>query len=958
MNNFKQKICYLKDNFSRLLIMPAVYFSMLIGMFWNPLENVQVSSFGRIIGQALVNNIDAMQRVQNMTIWAFALFPGLFLLVSSVLLCIKIFKAVSLDELKLANQIATCGVVVLFVAFVNAVDKNLFLNDTAFALNLSVWLIFLLRKSDFGLNHIQWSVFTAIPCTISAIAVVRGFVDAQFISENAWIYVVTGILFFSLFFYFAVGFMKKDRQAVIRVASTPLYFLPAVLSVFYEAWKILNQHDVYVTNYFRWVLLCFACCGLACIVWYCCTFRKDAIVSSKINWQYPILVLGIAMLAYQPPLQIASATEMFETSNHGSAIWGLFHFGEIPIVENIDAHMLSYQVGRVLYALLNNDWFGGVWFNYSILPLTYVVIFYLLKYLTEDDTLSLLLCLLFPFSMDRFIESAGMGLLCIVAAVYAYKKPSFLNNAIFVIACAVICFYRLDIGLSFSVPSAAILFVFYLVHKERKTRLINFLMAGIVIFFLTVAVWIALCVWKGINPLARVLEFLDIMMGNVRWSYTSFGDKSNLLYWVFYWIIPVAAVALSVAVLLKRKEIGTVPTMVQLILLFSLVFSFSRTLIRHGLFEQDWNTLMWSSVLTMTAGVYLFAGKKEVVFVTSYVSLLFVFAIFTSSGSFYGQSLTMMETSTMVAPSTYYPYSQKVDRVVETPETTLQYEKLKQFFDAALEEDETFLDYSHQTLLYAFTERKKPMYTNQSPSFLNSEYSQLMYIEEVKKSNAPFAIIRSYQDGFDNVPSSVVHYLTAEYLYSNYRPFCLVDGYQIWVLHDRYEEKLSVLEQLKMSTDSSFSWAQNIECIDYYWEGMTHFYSLGYLPYLWGTYDTAPEQAELVHVDGSGMVDTTSLDLSSGNYVEIEMTATEDCTGTLSLRRADGSEIISVNLNVVKGHQRYLIRVSVDSLWYRDEVETIIFAATSPIADLSISVLKGDTNITGIHAYALEQVMN
>lgn len=462
---------------------------------------------------------------------------------------------------------------------------------------------------------------------------------------------------------------------------------------------------------------------------------------------------------------------------------------------------------------------------------------------------------------------------------------------------------------------------------------------------------------------------------------------------------------------------------------------------------------------------------------------------FSSSTGVMGTSIFKMYTNNALASTAYKVYESKIDRVIISQEMANRYELLKQFFDATLENDETFWDYSHQTLLYALTNRRKPMYTNQSPSFLNGEYSQLMYLKEINSYECTYAVLRSYNDGFDGVPSSVVHYLTSENLYRNYKPLCRVLDYQIWVKNDRYFEKRDkiinltskkfqpliftdkyvasiLLMQTKainegnwlrlesiaadpgiaglennlklkdalseekgisfeieyssslpdgifqcfytLNKDEGFTEENSVtiqtkvegklefyipsskytklrfdipdessfiiknvaffigkhsqdtkglskiadNLIDYDCDGQTHTYDIGELPFIWGTYDEAEPQQVLTKVASDGSFGMDSLDLESGNYIEIKTNSVSDGKGVLTVLRKDGTPAILVNFNVHAGENRYLVRISWDSFWYSGQSHLIVFNCDNQIENTSLHVLKGDTNLSKLEKYA------
>ncbi|QNK42423.1 hypothetical protein [Caproicibacter fermentans] len=1083
----RNKIKLWISNTPRQLLLPSFYLAVSIGMIWTPLHSLNITFFKREIGQALVNGIDVSQRIQKMSLWGFFYFPLLLAVIFFLFSFLFRRKRVSGKELTFLYHISLVASTILLVSLLNRYRGLSGFDILAAAMVWTVAILLAFRRGEADPESLKWSTFTALSLSVFNVILLRSFGMEIAQRRRDYVILATGYVLLTIFLYEILSRQKGEAdRARLRSTATPIYAAPCFLSLFLEICNILNQWNIFVFHKALWGSAIFLFCILIWLTWYHRATGKSIDNDQSKKWQYPLLVLGLAMLACQPSMQITASPELFEMSNHGDAVYGLLKYGEIPIVQNLDAHMLAYELGRILFGTLNQNAFGAIYFEYSLVPLVYILFYLLLRRFLEDDTLALLLILLFPFSQEYCFSYFGMGVLVYLTATYAYRKRTIGAFLTFFSSCVFACLYRMDVGFSMAIAAAIILLLFCLTDKNKKLLLRRYFSMGIAVLFLFVGIWTVLCLSKGVSPLARTLEFLDIMQSNVRWAYSGLGDSSKAIFVIAYLVVPTIVTVIAGLIFFRKSDRRTPQHFIFAMLALSYLLNFPRSLVRHGVGESMWVAVFSMSVLAVACGVYLLKEKNKFIFVASLAGMLFSLQLLCGIPNISGTSLLKAQTDGILNANQYREYSQKVDRVVESDQLKKEYEPLKTFFDATLKDNETFWDYSHQTLLYALTGRKKPMYTDQSPSFLNGEYSQLMYLKEIEKCNCPYAVIRSYNDGFDGVPSSVAEYLTSEYLYSHYKPLCIVGGYQIWAQNNCYESKNVALQKsinmhyqtlsltqdyasvltgrqtkvalqsseihissvaadpgvvgfeknsklqtamaaepylcmkidysstasglfqcfyttkkgenfseeksVRIQVDKSGTLRFSIPCsayttlrfdipdgadftlkniqyccqtasaatlsnvtfIDYNYDGLTHSYSVGELPYLWGTCDTAKRQDVLEKIGMDGTVGSAGLDTLTGNYIEVNTTATQAGIGTVHVLRADGSPAILVSFHLHAGKNRYLIRISWDSMWYSGMVNSVNFDSNVQLNGTSINILKGDTNLNGLKTYALQ----
>lgn len=845
------KTCYI-----RRLLFPAGFLAVNLSLLWTPADYAaflygktsintpfltdKVTSFSRGIGQALLNGFDIFARVKNMVFYGFVYLPLLFLIVYGIV-CLLLRRHkddISDEAYSYVNKLTWVAFASLIIKLFNRFSPGIFSFFSLIPAIMIALLILYLRffREKVPFERFKWCLFAALALEIPAIILIYqfggnidGFVLLVAFCSVGYLLLVLAL---TVLMYFLV---RMRRDTVFCVSFTPIMAAPILLSVFLELTNVLNQYEIFITHKAGLSLLIVLLCALCGVAYYLKTAKRDKIINFDIGkWQYPLLIVSYAMLLVLPHMQItAMSTELFEASNYGSTIAGLFQFGQIPVVGNLGAHMLSDALGGILYGWLNNDAIGALYFSYSIFtPVLYLLFYYFFKMITDADH-AVLLVLLFPLTALYGFSYYGLGLAVVLAALSAYKNESERSMLLFCLACAATCLYRMDLGAMFGISSVIALSIALLVKKSRNAFL-RLWITGICTVASLLSLFVLLCAVSGISPLARLMEFLDIMMSSINWAYTTVADYSQWYYFFVYLIVPTAVVFCVFAVFIKQKkdkdlsiakvsfqdsEAGVIEgssgkmgfpatdksqtsrsillsdCLVLSILAIAYLVNFQRGIVRHNLLELAWDTFFATAPLCICIACYLIYGKKANV-LSGCLSCVLVLQLLCGSTNVSGETLLQTSLNRSMDPTLYQEYHEKVDRVVISDGLKNAYMPLKLLLDATLNDHETFFDFTSDTLLYALTGREKPVYTNQSPSQLNSEYSQLMFIYEIASSDCPYALVPSYDHGFDGIPFRVNHYLVAEYLNQTYQPLCTISNYQLWVRKDCYEEKKALIQNL------------------------------------------------------------------------------------------------------------------------------------------------------------------
>lgn len=818
------------------LVIIAAYLALSFGIVYNPEAGLAVSSFTREIGACLVADIDISARISHMVFYGFLLVPLLFAGFYFVLKLADRRFHFPFDDLRFVRDVILVSSPALLLAICNNSEYQLYKgNYIPLAIVIGALLLSALRSEE-----LEKTVFASVACLPPAAALLH------MSGHGSMIMLIPAYVVILL----AIHFLKLYRSAF------PLFIIPLLSSLFLEGCNVLNQHNVFVFHKALWLLLISALCLAVCIF----LGRKGKDLPKR--FAYPVLEIGMALLAFQPVMSAAPAAELMESSNSGLAAYGLFNFGQLPIIENLDAHMLSNEIGRWVFYIFNGSAFDALWYEYSMIFVRYLLYYYLLRELLGSESRALMMTLLFPIALESiFDRNAAFGVLCILCALYALKSRSWKSYSIFFISCVLVCFYRMDVGVSFAVSSAVLL----LLYSRGSWK--KYFVSGIIVALITVINWCILCRIKGIAPLPRALEFFDIMASNIRWNRLLAGETGSLEYAFCYVLLPLGVVASAAGAFIKshRNPDDRKALFIALCLALAYVLGFQRGITRHNLQEHMVSNVVSCSVLAISAAVYVCKNRRLHAFVIPFASLLLLTQLVFGVYNLSGRTAVTDACSTLLSDEPYAEYSERVDRIVITDDFKDLYSELKDFFDEHLEPNQTFIDFSDSELLYALCNREKPFYLNQAPSNLNREYSQRMFVEELSSYDCPYAITANPIGEIDGIPLFVTHYLAFEYLYENYAPVCEVGRWMVW--ERGAEQELSPGE---------------------------YAYHLGIIPLLWAQYDETDE---------------------AGEYLTLHVDDEANKTGYIYLLDEKEAVLSTVSFDVRSGERDYIIRLSADPNW-------------------------------------------
>lgn len=840
-------LCFAVFNFEKLMkewsskyypkgVWYAMYFATTLVLVFNPIDaiRVEMDSFKRVIGAGLIENVDVTKRISNFNFWyiyfiiAFIIFYILVNHYKQQKIRSEQLKVVAfLDQLIVLSNVNLFLRCITYFADRNNKQTEFYYSTAMLVIIVSICIIYIILNLDEKINSISF-------LKLEIIAFCLGYTIA-IISQKEWgegrlLFGIqsTFMLLVPICVFFTSGLSKKVDNSILTLSVNIVALLPFLTSFYIEFINILNQHYVFVYDLRNCYIMFIVVVFVILLVTLAVVYKMEIKISKWKIWTYSWLVLGLASLQQQIPLEDIYniyGTDIFEAANSSILISDFLKYKDIPIIQHYGGHMMSGVWEGLIYAILNNDFQGAIFSPYSgyIIPILAVLFFLLLrKYL--GDEIALLATLFFPF-MDNWVNY-GLGM-AVCLAMWAYlKNNTYLRAATIWLAFINTAIYRLDLGFSIGMACIATLIVYVVVYKNWKAAkqlTITLIAWGIIGIFL----WFGLCWIKNINPINRLMEFLMISLSNENWSYDNIGNTGNMLFAWCYILIPFCvAGGLCITIVSKkfREKLSLELWVLLLILGFAYFTNFSRGLVRHSLVETAITTVLWDAYIFIALFLSFYTRRKGLFlplfsfFIISNVALITpTNYILSTIGDRSSEQLGEFTHKWTVDRLTYEDSPQtetywmeiarnkeKINRVKWSESLKATVYPYKLVIDALLEEDETFVDFSNKTFMYSAIGRRNPVYVSQSPLQLSGEFTQKMFIDEMHDIPIVLMPINNEHSAYmlDGIANSYRYYKVAEYIYQNYVPLCRYDSeFAAWCLPERYDDLREKMLPLIESTE-------------------------------------------------------------------------------------------------------------------------------------------------------------
>ncbi len=809
-------------------------------LYWyQPWNDHEIAAFDRVMGNATLTDTLISGRTTAATLTLLVLLPVLVLFYWWL-------ASLALGEKKNAPGVAHGPQLQGFVSVISGMGLALLAQwyarkfggedairlDTDMAVPLALVICLLLwcgfrralpaRVKTLSTDNVLQALLCALPLTL-ALDLVTG-VGLWSAAQYGIVALVTTLVCMLL----TVARPKESARRALSAAGLPLLcVLPAVL-LYLELTQIANQYDIFMGSRHLpvWIILALGAVAAVGLGLLAARRQKNNALAPQKEWKslwYPLLLVMLSCLAFQPELQVLGSSDFFEKANSAVSISGFLNFGQIPSVETHAAHMGVDYLDGIFWGIINSDSLGACFTYYAGIPLalTSLLFYALLSRCIGRDGAFAAVLLLPVTNIAPGDWYCHLSYIPALALLWLVQKRGFGRYAAFWGAAAFSVLYRGDVGLAVGLAAVVIVFIDTAVQRSAKLWK-SFLLALAAVGGGLGSLLLIACLAKGIDPITRLREFLTVMAGsNQNWAYTSLGTVGTAGFaWIFL-CVPVLILGLVLATglrLARRRAVMTDAHWLFFVFAGGYFLNFSRTLVRHSLAESIPVYCMAMGSWALALGIWLAWKDRAPKARTGRVLLpMLLLATILVAGAMFdgriaaGTSLMrrafdghkegaiidyQLVKSNSVATRQEI-VTEAVDRVVISDGMKAEYELLEAELDRLLLSDETWIDFTNESALYAILGYRSPGFVNQSPGMLSGEFSQLAYIEQIEAQadKVPVALLPTkdfslglYLDGVNN---SLRYYRVAEYIYQNYSPFEVVGDFAIWLRNDMREELLA-----------------------------------------------------------------------------------------------------------------------------------------------------------------------
>lgn len=937
-----------------------------------------LEEYSRNIGVGIMEMYDVTRVIRNFNlcfIVLFVSFAGFYLLFNSLEKNLADNKNEIYEFVSSLNVLFTVNLCLRGLLFYLNTDTKSF-HYATYVFIMVYLCTYLYAKTSLG-NKVSQELYAQYLISVAALGVSASACITGEWRDGRFMLGVQCILTVLVIAYVKYAKVVKDIRVFMVLAS----WMPLMLSVFSEVVFILNQRHIYVSNPKAcYIVLTLIYIVTAVAVAYVLG-RKAYVFKNYKDKSYTGLILGFTAMAVQPHISDYYAIDFIESSNASILISDFLNFGSIPIVEHYGGHMMSGVWEGIAYGLLTGDKLGAVfspYLNYFTLIIA-ILIYWLLKNVVSEDV-ALLTVLLIPFY--GMSEYYGLGLLIAIALVAYNKKQSLLNGFMIWLAFAWVTLYRLDMGFSYLYGIGLVLISGYVISREfkyLKNAVISLAITGVA----ALGAWVIICVAKGIEPVVRMKEFLLLSASNQTWAYGGMGDTGITAFPVMYLFLPILVVVVLTYILISKSFRSQTKGEIWLLLVFlggAYFGNFSRTIVRHSVYEMKIHILTWSALLFVA--LFITAKLKDgKLLIPLFMAMFVLMMTFKSDGVYNEQPIANRAASNVTSlvdswsvgrfnknnPDSMTIWQQSavnktsIQRIINDEETSARVEEYRYLIDNLLQTNQSFIECMDRTFLYSILGRKNPLYVSQSPIQISGEFSQEQYIAEIEASKeyCPILLLPVNGDNYrassylEGTPHAYKYYKVFEYIYEHYSPVCAYSDIAVWSRNENLEEtkqNASKLEGVVM-----IDWGYDGPVVDEsgttQYQNFLHNYELRGLANAWANLDVKNAVANEVIDEGVREGSIYHFDLKDENYknpayLGIKLQGTKDCSSVTVVMGDDSSgafiEKCKYTLDISDDVNYYMIRISSDYYWHMGEIKAMYVVGNGKVYADSAKIIMGD----------------
>jgi len=734
---------------------------------------------------------------------------------------------------------------------------------------------------------------------------------------------INGVIYALLFLLFVISMRYLPRKYLdskrIALSLIPLSFIPVSIIIANELQYTLKKFIVIAPESIAQLLSSILI--IAGIFIYLFSKNNVKTNASKIisNVLFPVTLTTLAAYSYHQQLYVATDYEM-HLGNIITPIQQLFEYGKIPLLDYWGAQHLP--IGGILYVLFNglNQLEPIVWFNLFDKAIIIFAVYFILKTIFPPRFV-FLFCLFLPI-LSLFSEYYVMALLPI-AYMKTFINNKKLKNYIIFSILILLPFVQMATTGKISVISGIILLAVTCTSKDDIFKAIKSL---VIVFGIPAFAYCILTIIRGDNvidkvTLIRAFSNLDYNMGAFPYIVL---DSTPLWQIILTYGFP-PLLALMIIIYIFTRSTKSYRDYAVLFIAAATLIEKLRSLAGHPLaegFGLDFGLLL------LLFFIFYMKNIRKIFKYISFFILTGFCILFMANGSKLIEGIKNFE---------FKKYGAEESRYVANKEYLP--ENLIYFMKNYLKKDQTYFDMAHRHLLYALTQREAPFF-HHDIQCIYPEPAQLVYIKQFEKKykegKIPIVIFADqYGTSVTHLPSAFhVYKLSESIIYKYYKPWIIVDGYQLWLANN---SDISISE----ADHNKFAFQKD--------DGIPQSFHLVRLPFIWATYDKKIHKNKLKTLEdlGRNIVVANAviigfdgdIDKTDGNYVYLKVRSDGPNEEIMGLSYAGENGFL---LNIFSGTHEYLIRISSQYDWMTKNINEFLIETSNPMIIEQISILRGD----------------
>jgi hypothetical protein len=766
-----------------------------------------------------------------------------------------------------------------------------------------------------------------------------------------------------------VGKLKVPENLILIIVKVckPVIFIPLVSVLSTEIYLILNDRGIYSFTpnriYISTIFILFLICAYQFL-----KFKKAKVLPqyeiSKTLGNYYFLVFILTLIAfanYNPFVKIPH--DMFEPANIALPVQQFYEFGKIPFIGSFNSHALSEIFFPFIYTVING--FGDLSlfaYNFIYIIISYLLIYLLFKKITRNIYIAFFLTLFFPFTEILIPSYFNIIIIGILVFCNIIKRQTAWNYFWFLSCILFLIIWRVDIGAGVLL-AAIITPIIALINYKKDIHFEYKLFFKALLYFtlLFVVIISILLICTHGDVFTKFKEALAYLSSSQSYGNIDITFNKDFPYYAQYFIFPtgITLLFLYLAIFAKKSNFhNEIDKNTFVIFTFLCVFylvNFQRGLVRHS-FVESWDTALSSyAFFIICSSIYIFFNKQS-------SSIKFIFLVVISSLLIFSfkypkDSIATNNPYQLIVDKTrelsgFQPSCSKINRVIPDKNYSDScYSGICNLLKLSLKKDETFIDFSNSPMLYFFSDKENPDYFDQPTLSNHNDYLQNCFLKNISTYKMPYVVFSRYPeewwDNVDGIPNTLRHYRIAEYIYSHYEPFIIINNYCLW------KEKNSL-----HITDTSLIKKEYI--LDNYSTRFKEMKSLKYIPYIWGKYDDAYLSGNKILTDTEISAKNETIkancekkyffapinDKATGNYLLVKCySISSDPVDVIVQYGKDDDKKGSFTFTLAgqDSPNDYLIRISSQYNWYHENNNWIsIYPIGNDILVENIKILKGD----------------